>query len=422
MGFLNSIGKYLGFNSFMPFGLRLFNITPIFNNYGEDIEKLRVIFKNPALLKVFTLQCDLFSLGQIVVKDKEGNPIPDDPAIMRLNNPNPLQQRTQFLWDFMFWNMVGTDYCYIDSLIVDKDSNKLYFLEPQKIEWPVWLQQNSDKLIFSSAKQKELFDTVVKYRYNDGSAIDIQLSKILVMTDLTNGMGNWFKSPSRIDALYKVITNSEETLNSDNINIRYAGKFMVAGQADPENVTQMPMGVEEKEDIERKIDNEQPVHAVKSMIDIKRFVENMAQLQLSEKYLHQYFIIGNMFNIPRDVLEAYNSSTYENQEKARASHVSYTLQPKGDDFMQALADKWGYTEQGKIICISWAHLPFNQVFESERATKNKDVSIAFANFLNAGVSLDEINAYIGTNFKTGEKAQVKSAGTLKQEPATPKGN
>jgi hypothetical protein len=227
----------------------------------------------------------------------------------------------------------------------------------------------------------------------------------MVFTDLTNGIGNWFKSFSRIDALHKIISNSEVMLDSENINGRFSGKFMVAGTADPNDVTKLPLGEDEKTDIERKMQDHREVHAVKSMVDIKRFVENMGQLKLNEKYLHAYFLIGNMYGIPRDVLEAYNSSTFENQEKARGAHVSYTLEPKAEELMQALSKRFGYLEEGKELVMSWDHLPFMQVFEKDRAV-TKEVNVrTFVNLIRNGVPLDEANQYLDTNFTKADAQQ-----------------
>lgn len=406
---LRGIGSWFGkkWDGWQPFNL--WSAAPVFNDYGNDLAKLKVVFTNPALLKVFCLQCDLFSLGKIYVyKDGKDISDPNDPALFRLSNPNPMQSGKQLRWDYMFWNMIGNAYVYVDSDIVDKENNKIYLLENQKMEFPLWLQQNCDKLIFSKGKEQEMKDQRIVYRYRDGSTIEIPLSKILIFTDLTNGTGNWFKSSSRIDALYKIISNSEVMLDSENINGRFSGKFMVAGTNDPNDVTKLPLGEEEKTDIERKMQDHREVHAVKSMVDIKRFVENMGQLKLNEKYLSAYFLIGNMYGIPRDVLEAYNSSTFENQEKARGAHVSYTLEPKAEEFMQALSKKWGYAEQGKELVMSWDHLPFMQVFEKDRAETRKKNAETFVNLTKNGVPLDEVNEYLDTNFT---KVDVKQATT-----------
>lgn len=371
--------------------------TPLFNDVCDDVHKLRVVFSNPAVLKVFKLQCDLFSLGKVKVmlNDVEQK---DDPLVKLLANPNPMQSGSQLLWDFMFYTMLGTSYCYVDSNVIGNEANKLYFLQPDKMQWPRSLEVEKDKLIFSKQKEAEILRTVIDYRYEDGTTIKIPLSKIITVTDLTNGNGNWFKGNSCLDALYKIATNAEEALNATNINLRYSGKFLVAGQQDPKNVTQLPMSEPEKKDIEEKMNGHKKVHAVKSMIDIKRFVENLKDLELSKNYLDQYFLIGNMYNIPRDVLEAYVSSTYENQEKARASHVSYTLQPKGDDYLKALAKRFSYVDVNKTVCIDWSHLPFMQVFEKDRAATKQMQITTLTNMLKLGIDLDEANKFLGTNF------------------------
>lgn len=384
----------------------IFNISPQFNNYTNDLKKINAVFNNPALLKVFCLQCDLFSLGKIEVEDKDGINQPNDPALKLLQNPNPLQSDSQFLWDLMFNYMLGNVYCYIDSNIPN-EVNKLYFLEPHKIEWPTDFFKDKDKLILSKASEKKLLDTFITYRYDDGSTIKIPLSKIICLTDLSNGQGNWFKGQSRIDSLYKVLSNADEALDSTNINIRYSGKFLVAGQSDPTNVTKLPMGGDEKIDIETKVNGRKQVHAVKSMVDIKRFVENMGALKLDEAYRTAYFLVGSMYNIPRDVLEAYlQGSTFDNQEKSTAKHVSYTLQPKGDDFFNALAKRFQYTD--KKITICWDHLPFMQVFEKERAVTQNQQMQTLTGLLKLGIPLDEVNNYLGTNFKTAKYEQPKT--------------
>ena len=381
----------------------IMGVSPLFNDYCDDLKKMKAVFENPAVLKVFALQCDLFSLGRVIVKKKGGGEIKDDPFLEMMKNPNPFQTQSQFLWDYMFWVMLGNSYCCVDSNILTPD-NKLYFLEHQKMEWPNDMEKLKDKLLISKKSLSDLDKINITYRYEDRTSITIPLKQIQINYDLTNGSGNWFKGRNRIDSLVKVITNSDEALKSNNINIRYAGKFMVAGMQDPNNVAQLPMGEIEKQDIETKMNGRKQVHATKTMIDIKRFVEDRRGLDLDKAYLDQYFIIGSMYGIPRDVLEAYVSSTYENQEKARASHVTYTLQPKGNDFFQGLAKRFGYDIAGKEIFIDWSHLPFMQVFERDRALTNNTNIQTLTALLKLNVDIDDANYFLGTNFKTASYA------------------
>lgn len=382
------------------FGYEIINASTLFNTISRDREKLSIILSNPAVLKVFALQCDLFAMGRVCVKDSEGKEIDNDPFINLLKQPNPFTlTEAQFLWDFMFWNMLGTSYAYVDSSIVDKKGNKMYFLDPSKMEWPAELDAKRDKLVFSDAEMTAIRKAIITYRYADGTAFKFPFDRLVIAHDLTNSIGNFFKGPSRMDALVKIISNSEHVLDSENINIRYTSKFMVGSENQVGANTKIGLNEDEKKDIIEKIDrSEKNVYPVKAKINIQRFVEDFAKLQLKEEYLHQYFLIGNMYNIPRDVLEAYNSATYENQEKARAAHVNYTLEPKGNQFMDAFEVFFGYRQQGKNINISWDHLPFVQVFAKEKAeTRKVDVEV-LQSLITIGVPMDQINAYLGTEF------------------------
>lgn len=372
--------------------------SPQFNDYSEDAAKLLAVFSNPAVLKVFSLQCDLFSLAKPYVYGPTGVIKPSDPAIARIMKPNNMQTMQDWLWSYMFWKMLGNANLYMSTKEVNLPNAQLYWLESQKIEWPAELDKEKDKLILSKAKLDKMKKMRMKYRYEDGSAMDFELGDLVIIPDLTNGTGNWFKGFSRIDALAKVISNSEAALDSKNINVRYAGKFIVAGQTDPKDVTKKPMGDDEKELLEKRIDSgKKLVHGMKSMVDIKRFVDDLKTMELGKAYLEDYYLIGSMYNIPRDVLEAYQSSTFENQEKARAGHVTYTLEPAGEMLGAALAEAWDYT--GWRITFGWDHLPLTQVYEKERINiKQTQVNI-FIRLLDMGMTVDDANAFLDTEFK-----------------------
>jgi len=377
-----------------------------FNQFHNEHHKMTQVLSNPAVLKVFSLQCDLFSMGKVTVM-KDDTEIEDDPFLKFIANPNPFTEtQSQFLWDYMFFNMLGTSYTYVHSKVVERKDNKMYFLNPGQIKWPREMEQNADKMIFSEADVNSIKKTQITYKYNDGTKFEFPLDRLVISHDLTNAAGNFFKGPSRLDALVKVISNNEYTLDAENINLRYSGKFLVGSDKAVGQSIRVGMTDDEKEDIEKKIDtDEKSVWSLQSMVKIQRFVSDMASLQLKDQYLHQYFVIGSMYNIPRDVLEAYNSSTYENQEKARAAHTNYCLEPKGEQFMDSFENHFKYPEQGKNITISWKHLPFMQVFAKEKADTQKVTIENLNSLLALGVSIDQANEYLGTEFEIEEPPQ-----------------
>jgi hypothetical protein len=347
----------------------LFSSKDNFKKTLSESEKINLILNNPAALKVFKLNCDLFSLGK-VYSAKDGKIL--QPNILKQLQPKPNKHQTwnQFKWDFMFYSMLGTAYLWrSNNTNLQSSETKFYWLNPAKMEFSKSLLEKLDKMTLSQSSYNELERESIKYTFEDGTKLTIPLSQITPFFDLSNSVsGNWYKGNSAVDALCKVITNNNETLTAQNINLRYSGKFGVTGQQDPNNVSQIAMSDTEKNDIESKVNGSKSVHAFKSKVDISRFVSDIANLKLDEQYLNQYFIIGSMYGIPRDVLEANitGSSTYENQEKATGKHISYALQPKGDDLFE-----WFSNFTGVEMKITWQHLPFMQVFERDRAEVNK---------------------------------------------------
>ncbi len=324
--------------------------------------KLNVILRSPAALLVFALQADMFSLGKINSKDQK-----EYLKTLR-KTPNYKSGWTQFEWDFMFWSMTGTAYLYKSGGRILDDNNTVEWLNPVKLQFMPSVVQKMMDFIFSKKTAKDVFGETVRYTQSNGKIKYIPLADITPIHDLSSGMNdNFYVGISRVDALYKIINNSEEILDAENINIRFSGKFLVAGQADPSNVNQMPMGEDEKLSIEQKMNGDKDVHAIKSMIDIKRFIDNLAAQKFDDVFWAKVYTIAKMYNIPKDVIEAYMSggkgATYENQEKAMVRHIEHTLKPKGDELCDALENSFDNVQD---VEMTWAHLASYQVFEEEK--------------------------------------------------------
>jgi hypothetical protein len=331
----------------------------------------------------------LASLGKFEVY-QDDEEIEDDPILKLLNKPNPLQTGKQFVWDFMFWNMLGNANLYVDSKVIE--NNKLYFLQSDKIEYPENFK--SDKIILSNAALNKLQDTPLRYKQKDSDLL-FKYKQLIQIFDLSNGLGNFYHSPSRLDALYKIIYNSDLALNSKNINTEFISKFFVSGKVDAKDTSQMPMGESDKQSVRESMRSSENVYPTKTMIDVKRFVDNYGVLEsLDKAFLADYYLLGKAFGIPRDVLEAYQSSTYENQEKARASHISYTIQPKMNDLCNALENYFGYDLLGKEIRICYDHLPHVQVFEKERAEARRLNAMAMKDLIDAGGNPQQVAEYL----------------------------
>lgn len=376
----------------------MFSSSTALGKVIPDADKLRIVLQNPALLKVIALDCDIFSLGKIN-KYQDEKLIEKDFLYSQSGKPNLLQSWTQFDWDYKFWlNIFGTSYLYNpNNSKVLSDSSNLQWLNPVNFDWDSSLIQKLQGLILSKQTYNDIFKNSVRYRFDNGEVKFIKLNEITPFYDLTNaGSNNPMKGYSRIDALFKVIKNSELALDSKSINLEFTQKFLVDGQTDPTNVNELPMSNAEKESIESKVRSNKNVHAVKSKININRFVEDMNKLKLDESYYNDYFMFGTMFNIPRDILEAnLRGSTYENQEKSMARLIEYCEAPKGQMLTDWFENQYGYQD----LRMSWAHLMFNQIFEKERAEQT-------------GIKLDNIIKAKDASLITDAEAKRLSANLL----------
>lgn len=399
MNWRNVIGNFFGASNKFFFKGQVLDGLISFNNYAATKEKLEIILRNFALLRVFSLQCDLFSMGKFYVKDTStGEYILDDPFLEFIKQPNPFQGQSEFLWSYQFNQMIGCGNIWGTSKIIDNPLLRLYSLDNWKIEYDNDITQ-FDHLLESDKAVNDFLKNTVSYNYNDGTSKKLKLSDIISVKDL-NVSNSWIGYTSRIDALYKIVTNFEEALNSENINIRYAGKFMVAGTTDTNNVTHLPMGEEEKETIENKMNGHKSVHAVKSMIDIKRFIDSVKNIGLTEVEAALFSMIGNEYGIPEEVLKAFaqKGATWENQEKGRGAYVDYVIEPKGAKLCHGLNNYFGYNKDGKEIIMSWDHLAFMQVFEREKAEIADKKALTMERLLKLNVPLDEINKFLDTEF------------------------
>ena len=358
-----------------------------FNSMQDNREKLEVVLSSPAVLSIFKLQCDLFSLGKIGEKDNEDSKAP---ILEKLKQPNPFQGGRQFLWDYMFYLMLGNAFMEAASRVVTPENN-IYWLNTANLEFGDELLDKLDKHLFSSKEVNELEKNTIEYHYRDGNTRKIPLKDIESFADLTNSTGNWYAGSSALDALYKVVSNSDAALGAKNINLDFAGKYIISGKGSvTETQYEASLSAPEKKSLEDAIKSGKKVHALKSSIDIARFVENIAQLELDKSYFADYYIIGKMYGIPRDVLEANleQGGTFNNQPVSRASHVEYTLQPKGQDLIDGITNYFGLTEE---LEISWDHLNFTHATKKATLENEKMRADTIKILVDAGVEEESIN-------------------------------
>lgn len=392
----------MGFlSNFFNRGFRFFGRTQDgVTNFNLDLSgeaKIMFALHNPAFLKICALQCEMFSIGKFYVY-RDGKEVKEHPFLDFLENPNYLQSKQQFLWDYMFWQMIGVSYVMHESDIYDRSKKPvIQLLKPFKIEYPIDFEYKLNQPIFSEKTYREILDTDIMYWGDQGDYKLVKYGRLDVISDLGSPMSKTCFE-GRIDALIKPLFNNEAAMDALNINTRYSGKYIVTSTQNSDS--SLPLTHEEQESIETKLDRSRRLHAVRAPIDIKRFVENAGNQKLPEAWLHTYFQIGTMYGIPRDVMEAYESGTYENQEKARGAHVSYTLQPKGDALASKLTARYLRGSKDKLV-MSWDDQPFMQFLEKDRADTLHKKAETVRILQECGVTDESINAHVDLTLSYG---------------------
>lgn len=351
--------------------MQLFSNISKANKIKTAKHRFDAVMNNPAVLINFRLISDLGSLGR--VHSFKGNVINQTDFLYTIRKkPNYFQSWEQFFKDYYYWVNMGTAYLYDSTTAnIPSDVDQLYWLHPHRLEFSPEQKKALGGLIDGKSDYRKLMSSQVTYHQPNGSKKQIPLAHVKPFFSLSNGLsGNWFEGDSFLDALYKIIANSDSSLDSLGTNLKYSQKFGVSAKTDKQNLNDFPtMGDTEKSDVEQKIASKKEVTVSKSPLNIEPFVKNLSNLKLDEIFLTQYFIIGKTLGIPRDVSEAYLSggATFENQDKSFIKFISTGLQPLGDMLVAHFMDSWKFED----LQITWKHLPAYQSVKNEQETSRK---------------------------------------------------
>lgn len=341
-----------------------YQITDMFNDntykkFKSEQHKLNTVLTNPAVLRVSTILADITSQGK--VESYINNELKDNNYLYTLKEaPNEWQTWTDFLYDYQFFRFLGNAYLYVSGDI-------MYFLRPQGLnftESQLKSFQNLSLSKYGTNTKKNIKKGTFRYKQPNGTDINLELSNLYVISDISNNVsGNWIIGNSRLDALYNVIINSGLSVTSKGKNLEYTQKFFATGQHNPADISSVGMSDSEKSSIEKAFNSSRQIHATKSKVDFTHLVGDLNKLKLNEAYVHDLLVIADMYGVPKELIGVLQEgSTYENQEKATGRLIDYTIRPA----CQQLTDILENILNAEDLRMSFKHLPFNAIFESEK--------------------------------------------------------
>ena len=266
--------------------------------------------------------------------------------------PNPYQTWTDFIEEYAVWYLLGTAY-YYKQPGTDRTTQNEYWLNPDNFDNETKkILHKFGKKITSASKNELIKDNrnhIVKYQFNDKDTIQIPLKDIIPIHSQP-ALENWYSCNSNIDALVKVINNSESALDSKNINLHFTQKYLVFQKDGKDDMSGQITGLTktERDDINNKVmSNEKVIVSGKSNVELKRFIENLKQLGFDESFLNDYLLVGIRFGVPLEILGDFLrgkglTSQGDAKEKAMVQFVDMCLMPilqKLTDVLELLQEK-----------------------------------------------------------------------------------
>ena len=292
--------------------------------------------------------------------------------------PNPYQTWTDFVEEFVFWHSLGNvyfwkpnttfaenqNYYFLDYSNFDDDTIKKFKKFGKKLS-----NQNSNEFL------KEFGNHIIKYKYSDNETQNISLKEVVIIPSGIN-TDSWFLENNKIESIQKLISNSEDTLDSKNINIHFSKKYVAYQGVNKDDLAQQitGLGKTERDDIKSKVMSNEPLHVSGSNnLEVKRFIDNLKNLGFDESFLNDYLLIGMFINVPLEILGDFLrgkglSSQGDAKEKAMIQFVDMCLMPILQKLTDVLELKLNDNQEVKA---EFTHLWFMKVAVKQQAEQRK---------------------------------------------------
>ncbi len=375
--------------------------------YDRPTNNLKYYYANTLFLQdCINLYADFASQVNIMEVDKDGNEIENSDFIKFLNNPNPYQNRIQFIKEmtinclsqgavFQWGNFFKNGNIRINPLLYNLDYNNLSF---PKVK---------DRYNMS---RKEIGDLIIKERLADSKPRNMPLSELAYFYDTipNNGFGNdgynadgFFHPMARLFSIMPSINtllnaqSSMEFMTGNNVNKILSRKNNGDGFA--------PLNGDEKEDIESKVNGNRK-YGMKAgrrrdiiatnedlgVLDVSRDNRKMQMIEMKDSAKDD---VRNCLLIPEDF---FGQSTYENKQHSEARFILGQVKTITDNWLKELDNKgrlYFETRQTRLVGL-YDHIP--SVAETKNANSNKSflehtqaLDTALTTYGNYKASVDE---------------------------------
>jgi HK97 family phage portal protein len=323
-----------------------------------DVENLYTVYlSSPHLRAVIDRKAEMFKNMEICMKDADGNDVEDHPLLTLLNQPNPLQNREQWLtqlsiqqdiWTCAFIYML---YGYrFDATTMPK---VLWNLPPDQIKinrtGKIWEQTTIDGII----KNFELLD---------GSNKKMTPEEV-IMISAQNGQ-SYIVGESKLLSLRTVISNIDSALKTRNCIINDRGALGILANNSKDQDGGLPLDEKERLRIEKEYrnsygisDDQKKILITNSAVTWQPMSFPTKDLMLFEEIEDDFAAICGMYGMSRDIFPSVKGATFENSKEAIKQTYQNTIQPQADQLMRILSNQFNLKEQGLTLEAEYDWLP-----------------------------------------------------------------
>ena len=347
-------GKFRRSNYFQPINQKLILIDT------SPGSLMNVAMQVPHLNTVISTGAELFSLMEIKHFDKNKEEIPFEKSnvLKFLKQPNPLQSREQYLYDFYVLNAVynKTFQYKIQALSFEKVPKAMWLLPSG------WMKINATGKIY---RQTDINEIIESFEMQGQQGL-FEVDKVIYMTE---GLGNNPLNPiSRIESLQIPLSNIIASLKSRNIIVSERGMigFLTPDGGSGNSDGQLPYDEKEHKRIREEYQNQYDLdargHVGFPKIPMKwvPMTFDIHQLGLIEGLEDDFSAVIAAFRHDRDMYPSVKGATFENKAAGMRSTIQNALQPLADKLMEQLAKHLIDEGSGEYLVASYEYLPCMQ--------------------------------------------------------------
>ncbi|QIG62287.1 portal protein [Tenacibaculum phage JQ] len=375
-------------------------------SYENGSNLMQLALTNPVLFSAVNIRANYLSKFKFYIERPDGTRDYDAKELDIINKPNYYQSKEDLLKQFE-WYLTVYGFVYQKPFGATGQQNTLYNLNPAFIDF------DDKKKPFLLWKSTDINDEKKrKFNYDDnGTNRTFSFKEIIPYYDIANGLqsdnNNMYKSPSRLKAVLKQISNVNLATDAENRVIQTNGReaiFRKSVGTNQNTITtnaKLPVDKEDKENILFKLNTKYNVSKGNRTIVPDYPLEhldmsiNAKNLGLHESIIANSGLIIKALGLNNEIYNYYNKgATFENQDAAEVRMLQNVMQPIADNIANSISSALGMDNP---IKASIDHVPTMQVVEDKRAERMLKISTAMRNLIQSGLSTDAAITFMQEN-------------------------